>query len=100
MNHVIRGCEKFAGVYIDDIIVFSQSWEQHLKHLGEVFSRLRQTGLTLKVAKCQFGLGEAKYLGHVIRGGRIKPDPKKVQSIQEYPMLESKDVCAFLGLAG
>ena len=101
INHIIRGCEQFAGVYIDDVVVFSQSWEQHLKHLGEVFSCLRQAGLTLKVAKCQFGLREAKYLGHVIGGGQIKPDPKKVQSIQEYPMLCSKkDVRAFLGLAG
>ena len=52
MNHVLWGSGAFAGVYIDDIVVFSRSWEEHLGHLRDVFSRLRQAGLTLKPSKC------------------------------------------------
>ena len=54
MNCILQGCEKFAGAYLDDVIIFSRSWDEHLDHLREVFRRLQEAELTLKVSKCQF----------------------------------------------
>ena len=101
MNHVLRGCEQFAGAYLDDVIIHSKTWQEHLQHLQEVFRRLENAGLTVKVQKCQFGQAEAQYLGHVIGGGRVKPDPGKLRAVGSYPRpLTKKDVRAFLGLVG
>ena len=101
MNCILQGCEKFAGAYLDDVIIFSRSWNEHLVHLREVFWRLQEAGLTLKVSKCQFGKKEVHYLGHVIGAGAVNPDPAKIKCIQEHPRPRTKrDVKAFLGLAG
>ena len=56
----------FAGAYIDDIAVFSQTWEEHLQHLWEVLTRLREANLTVKLKKCHFGGDRVNYLGHII----------------------------------
>ena len=72
-----------------------------MTHLREVFSRLRQAGLTLKLKKCQFGASEAGYLGHIIGGGSIQPDPSKIKAIKEYPVpTTKKEVRSWLGLTG
>ena len=101
MNHVLRGCQKFAQAYLDDIAVYSHSWSKHLQHLQEVFKRLQQAGLTVKLKKCCFGQDHTCYLGHVIGGGEVQPDPEKVQAVRVYPEPKTKkDVRSFLGLAG
>ena len=64
-------------VYIDDVIVFSQSFADHLHHLENVFTRLVAAGLTLKLSKCHF-CKEVKYLGHIVGAMGVKPDPEKV----------------------
>ena len=79
MDRVLRGCEEYADAYIDDVGVYSRSWEEHLLHLREVLQRLKDAGLTVKLKKCQFGRGEVSLLGHVVGRGQIKPDPKKLQ---------------------
>lgn len=66
MNRVLQGCQSFAQAYIDDIVVYSRTWEGHLQHLHKVFSCLLQAGLRLKLPKCQFGLNKVPYLGDVI----------------------------------
>lgn len=101
INHVLRGGEAYSSAYIDDIVVFSQNWEDHFKHLRDVFTRLQTAGLTLRADKCRYGLKEAHYLGHVIGGGKIKPDEQKVKAVKDYPTpTTKKDVRAFLGLTG
>ena len=55
MNVVLEGLEEFTGAYIDDVIVYSNSWEEHLRHLREVLDRLRKHGLTAKPSKCEWG---------------------------------------------
>ena len=77
INHTLRDCWQFARAYIDDIVIFSQSWEEHLTHLQKVFSCLQTAKLTINVSKCQFGRNEVRYLGHVIGGGTVRPDPQK-----------------------
>ena len=101
MNHVLRSCQQFSRAYIDDVVVFSRNWSDHLQHLGKVFTQLEQAGLSLKVKKCQFGQSKVHYLGHVIGGGRIEPEPMKIVAVRNYPRpVTKKDVRAFLGLVG
>ena len=101
INHALRNCWPFARAYIDDIVIFSRSWEEHLVHLREVFTCLQTAKLTIKVSKCQFGRKEVRYLGHVIGGGTVRPDPQKIEAVNNYPQPGSKkEVRAFLGLAG
>ena len=101
MNELLRGCQGFAGAYLDDIVIFSCSWEEHLHHLSEVFTVLQNAGLTIKPIKCQFAHGQVHYLGHIIGGGSIRPDPSKVEAVLAYQRpVTKKDVRSFLGLIG
>lgn len=72
MNHVLQDCQDFSATYLDDVVIFSRSWEEHLVHLWEVISQLQQVGLTVKLKKCQFGREQVDYLRHVIGGGKIQ----------------------------
>ena len=85
MDHVLRDCRDFVRAYIYDIAVFRHSWEEHLSHLQQVFNRLQLVGLTVKLKKCRFGGQEVSYLDHVIGGGRLQPDPRKVQAVRDCP---------------
>jgi transposase InsO family protein len=73
----------FALVYLDDIMVHSETWEEHLEHLTAVFECLKAAGLTVKLKKCHFGREEVEYLGHVVGREGIKVDQKKVAAIRE-----------------
>lgn len=68
-------------VYIDDILVFSETFADHLKHLEELFIRLREANLKLKSKKCSFGVNQVKFLGYVISPDGIKPDEDKIKSV-------------------
>ena len=100
MNEVLRGINwKYALVYIDDIIIFSTSFQEHLHHLGSVFSRLIQAKLKLQPAKCLFAMPKVPYLGHIISEKGIAPDPEKTKAVETFPVPKTKtDVKSFLGL--
>ena len=102
MDIVLAGI-KYTNclVYLDDIIVYSPTFEQHLKDLAEVFDRLRKAGLSLKASKCTFFEKEVNYLGHRVSAQGIKPDVDKIRAILEYPVPKCKDeLYSFLGLIG
>ncbi|GFX66547.1 retrovirus-related Pol polyprotein from transposon 297 [Trichonephila clavipes] len=91
---------KFVNVYMDDAIILSPSFTQHVKHLKEVFRLLHEAGLTLNKDKCKFGCKELKYLGLIINKEGIKTDETKVQAIVEMkPPHNSKEVSKFLGIS-
>ena len=101
MDRVVRGLESFTADYIDDIAIFSDTWENHLCHIREVLLRLRDSNLTAKLKKCQFGKEECVFLGYVVGNGHVKPDPEKIRSVKEYPVpLTKKQVRTFLGITG
>uniref|UniRef100_A0A1X7SMY3 Reverse transcriptase domain-containing protein n=1 Tax=Amphimedon queenslandica TaxID=400682 RepID=A0A1X7SMY3_AMPQE len=101
MDCVIRGLESFVSAYLDDIIVFSESFEEHAKHLERVLLRLREAGLTAKPQKCILGTDHCSYLGHIIGGGKVQPELDKLHAVKEYPVPKTKkEVRGFLGLAG
>ncbi|GFU96513.1 retrovirus-related Pol polyprotein from transposon 297 [Trichonephila clavipes] len=88
---------KFVNVYMDDVIISSPSFTQHVKHLKEVFRLLHEAGLTLNKDKCKFGCEELNYLGLIINKEGIKTDETKVQAIVEMkPPHNSKEVSKFL----
>ena len=89
-----------APVYLDDIIIHSETFEQHLEDIQEVFDRLRDARLMSKESKCEFCAAEIKFLGHIIgRDGR-KVDPDKVEKVKNYPRPENiSQLRGFLGLA-
>ena len=100
MGCVIRGLE-FAAAYLDDLIVFSESWEDHLIHIRSVLERLRKAGLTAKAKKCEFGASECVYLGHIVGSGSVKPETDKTAAIHGFPTPQTKtDVSSFLGITG
>ena len=86
-------------IYIDDIIVFSASFPEHLERLTNVFLKLQDAGLKLKTEKCKFVQKAVKYLGHVVSAEGICPDPAKTEVVVSYPVPTSaKEVKQFMGL--
>jgi len=82
---LLKGLEYCSGAYLYDIIIFSNTWEDHLKHLKLVFDRVRKAGLTLNLKKCVFATGEVDYLGHYVGLGKVQPIEKKVEALMNFP---------------
>ena len=100
INEVLTEC-NFAMGYLDDIIIFSKTEEEHLQHLEEIFEWLQKAGLKLKVQKCSFFKKHIQYLGHLISDEGIQPLPEKLESIVKMPVPQNaKQVKQFLGLVG
>ena len=99
MNIIMRGL-PFVSTYIDDVLIHSESEELHKVHLREAFKRLRQAGLTLWGVKCQIGMSQVTYLGHVFSGNGMTPDGSKIWAVTEWPKpVDAGDIRQFLGLA-
>ena len=99
MELVLRGMQwKILLVYLDDIIVFSSDFEQHVSNLEEVLERLSEAGLKLKPSKCEFFRKEVSFLGHVVTAAGIKTDPRKVEAVQEWAVPNTvTELRSFLG---
>ena len=102
MNKILKPVlYKSALVYLDDIIIFSKTVDEHIKHISTVFKLLAQNGLKLKAKKCDFFKTKIDYLGHVVSSEGVAPDDKKIISILNYPEPRNqKELSSFLGLAG
>ena len=99
-NKVLEGL-SYAMTYLGDIVTFSKNKEDHLRHLEEVFHRLRQARLKLKCSKCDFFRSEIHYLGHIISADGISPLPDKLDTIKNMPTPKDvKEIKQFLGLTG
>ena len=102
MNRVFLGMTgSRCVVYLDDVLVFGESLQEHNERLREIFEKLRQFNLKIEPDKCEFLKTELNYLGHVVTSEGVKPDPQKVKAIKEFPTPKNTtDVKSFLGLAG
>ena len=101
MNILLKDFHSLAAAYIDDIVVFSDTWEDHLKHLDAILHTLQEANLTVKESKCRLARRDCIYLGHVVGQGFVKPDDVKTHAIRNFLKPRSKkDVRSFLGLAG
>jgi hypothetical protein len=93
--------DKFVVVFIDDILTFSKTEEEHEKHLRLVLEKLRSNKLYAKFSKCEFWLTEVPFLGHVISAGRVSVDLGKVKDVLNWmPPTIASEIHSFLGLVG
>jgi hypothetical protein len=93
--------DKFVVVFIDDILVYSRSEEEHEEHFHLALQKLRENRLYAKLSKCVFWMKQVAFLGHIISKGGISVDPSKVQDVLSWNAPTSVgDIQSFLGLAG
>ena len=100
INNLIAGMDGI-GAYIDDVIIYSDSWSDHLRTIQEFFDRLTEYRLTVNLVKSEFCHGTLTFLGHIVGQGQVKPVSAKVQSISDFPApTNKKQLMRFLGMAG
>ncbi len=100
MQKVLLGLPN-CEAYLDDIVVYSDAWKDHICSLEKLFTRLSDAQLTLNLAKCEFAKGVVTYLGKKVCQGCVKPTEAKVSAIIEFPTPSTKrQLCRFLGMAG
>ena len=93
----IDGCEA----YIDDVIIYSETWEEHLAVIRLFFKRLSQAKLTINLAKSEFGCAIVTYIGHIVGQGKVKPVDAKISAIAQLPTpVSKKQVMPFFSMAG
>ncbi|KAM2439964.1 hypothetical protein PS1_021372 [Malus domestica] len=102
MNEVFQQyLDKFVIVFIDDILVYSKSKTDHIRHLNLVLKKLREHQLYAKFSKCQFWLNQVAFLGHVVSAQGIQVDPQKIAAVENWEQPRTvTEVRSFLGLAG
>lgn len=101
MNNVFRDyLDEFVIIFIDDILIYSKSPEEHMVHLSRVMQRLREHHLFAKFSKCSFWQREIGFLGHVVSDKGVSVDPEKIKSIADWPRpRNASEIRSFLGLA-
>jgi hypothetical protein len=102
MNKVfMEELDRFVGVFIDDILIYSETAEEHEEHLRIVLERLRQQKLYAKFSKCEFWMEKVEFLGHVLSAEGIAVDPSKVEPVTKWEQpMNVTDVRSFLGVVG
>ena len=100
MNNVMhKYLDKFVVVFIDDILIYSKSEEEHKEHLKIVLQELREHQLHAKFSKCDFFKDKIQYLGHVVTKEGISVDLEKIREIKEWPIpKDANDVRSFMGI--
>ena len=92
------GTESFVLAYVDDILVYSKTFEEHLEHLNIVVKKLTESGFTLNATKCRFCSTEVKFLGHTISQAGVTADSSRIEAILNYPAPKNqKQLRQFLG---
>jgi hypothetical protein len=102
MNEIFKEfLRRYVLVFFDDILIYSKSWAEHIKHLGMVLQILQENQLFVKREKCQFGQEQVNYLGHIISSQGVSMDPEKIVAMVQWPRPRSvKALRGFLGLTG
>ena len=92
---------KECLIYLDDIIIFSKTFEEHLERIENVFKQLERHGLKLKGSKCEFFKTQVQYLGHIVSDKGVQTDPDKISALKKWPVPANiRDLRSFLGFAG
>ena len=101
INKALAGLvDVICVVYLDDILIYSQTPEEHTQHVRQVLERLRQYNLYCKLKKCEFDTDHVDYLGFVVSPDGVAMEPGRIATINEWPMPQSiKEVQQFLGFA-
>lgn len=100
IDQVLSNLTDFTAAYLDDIVIYSSTLEEHLQHLEVVINHIRAAGLTINPSKCAMAKAETEYLGYVIGHGVIKPQVQRIQANKNSPIPQTKSqVRSFLGMA-
>ncbi|KAJ8019449.1 hypothetical protein HOLleu_41054 [Holothuria leucospilota] len=93
----LENCE----VYVDDLIVYSNSWDEHIQHVKALFDKLAKANLTVNLVKSEIACAHVVYLGHVVGQGKVRPIKAKVEGIDKFPApTDKRQLMRFLGMAG
>ena len=100
VNKLVRDIDGCEG-YIDDVVIFSDNWSDHIRQIERFFQIMREAKLTINLMKSEFGKATVKCLGHIVGQGQVRPLDAKIQTIVKYPIPTSrKELARFLGMAG
>ena len=100
VNKLVRDIDGCEG-YIDDVVIFSDNWSDHIRLIERFFQIMREAKLTINLMKSEFGKATVKYLGHIVGQGQVRPLDAKIQTVVKYPIPTSrKELARFLGMAG
>ena len=100
VNKLVRDIDGCEG-YIDDVVIFSDNWSDHIRQIKRFFQIMREAKLTINLMKSEFGKATVKYLGHIVGQGQVRPLDAKIQTIAKFPIPTSrKELARFLGMAG
>ena len=100
VNKLVRDIDGCEG-YIDDVVIYSDNWSDHIHQIKRFFQIMREAKLTINLMKSEFGKATVKYLGHIVGQGQVRPLDAKIQTIVIYPIPTSrKELARFLGMAG
>ena len=101
MQKFFRGCQDYCSPYMDDLVIYSSSWEDHVVHVRKVLSCLREAGLTTNPAKCHWGGTKMEFFGHLVGEGTMSIPQHRVQALASYTRPSTKKgLRAFLGAVG
>ena len=90
MNNTLSNLlDCFVLVYLDDILIYSTSNDKHEHHLRCIFDHLHKHVLYVKLSKCESGVREVDYLGHIVGGGQVRTDPTKISAVKGWPVQTS-----------
>jgi hypothetical protein len=99
-NPTVTALGSFVQIYLDDILIYSKTAEEHARHLDFVFSTLRENGIYLNPKKCEFNKAEVRFLGHLVSKDGVRPDPAKVEVMRPWPVpTDRHELYRFLGFA-
>ena len=100
VNKLVRDIDGCEG-YIDDVVIYSDNWSDHIRQIERFFQIMREAKLTINLMKSEFGKATVKYLGHIVGQGQVRPLDAKIQTIAKFPIPTSrKELARFLGMAG
>lgn len=101
VNKLLSQHQVYATAYLDDIAIFSSTWEEHLRHLDIILKVLEKAGLKASPEKCQIAQSHIHYLGHIVGSGTHAPDPEKIAAVKNLvPPRTKKELRSLLGLCG
>ena len=100
VNKLVRDIDGCEG-YIDDVVIYSDNWSDHVCQINRFFQMMQEAKLTINLIKSKFGKATVKYLGHIVGQGKVRPLDAKIQTIAKFPIPTSqKELARFLGMAG
>ena len=98
LQQVLQPVQRFTASYVDDMSVYSKMWREHMNHLDKFLHENELSALTLNLVKCNFAVGEVKFVGHIIGSGQRRADPDKISAMQDMTTpIDKKQVRQVLG---